>query len=44
MRTRCGSATLRTVAGADHLFSDRLHSDELVRVILDWLAEQRARW
>ena len=38
-----GSATLRTVAGADHLFSDQSHSDELVRVILDWLAEQRAR-
>ena len=38
-----GSATLRTVDGADHLFSDRRHSDELVRVILDWLAEQRMR-
>jgi len=37
-----GSATLHTVAGADHLFSDRPHSDELVRAILDWLGEQRA--
>ncbi|MDE0654813.1 MAG: alpha/beta hydrolase [bacterium] len=36
-----GSATRRTVAGADHLFSDRRHSDELVGVILEWLAEQR---
>lgn len=37
-----GSATLHTVAGADHLFSDRSHSDELVEAILGWLAEQRA--
>ncbi len=37
-----GSADLRTVAGADHLFTDRRHSDELVRTILDWLAAVRA--
>ena len=37
-----GSGTLYTVAGADHLFSDRSHSDELVEAILGWLAEQRA--
>ena len=40
---RAGSGTLRTVAGADHLFSDRHHSDELVRTILDWLSEQRSQ-
>jgi putative redox protein len=38
---RAGSATLRTVAGADHLFSGRSHSDELVAVVLDWLADLR---
>ena len=32
-----GSATLHTVDGADHLFTDRRHSDELVQAILDWL-------
>ena len=37
-----GSATLHTVDGADHLFTDRRHSDELVRTILDWLSEVRA--
>ena len=36
-----GSATLHTVAGSDHLFTDRRHSDELVRTILDWLSEVR---
>ena len=40
---KAGSGTLHTVAGADHLFSDRRHSDELVRVILDWLSEQRSQ-
>ena len=38
-----GSATLHTVAGADHLFTDRRHSDELVRTILDWLSHTRIR-
>ena len=38
-----GSATLHTVAGADHLFTDRGHSDELVMTILDWLSGVRAR-
>lgn len=38
-----GSAALKNVAGADHLFSDRRHSDELVRVILDWLSTQRSQ-
>ena len=38
-----GSATLHTVAGADHLFTDRGHSDELVRTILDWLSDVRSR-
>ena len=37
-----GSATLHTIEGADHLFTDRRHSDELVRTILDWLSEVRA--
>ena len=37
-----GSATLHTVAGADHLFTDRRHSDELVLTILDWLSSTRA--
>ena len=37
-----GSATLHTVAGADHLFTDRGHSDELVRTILDWLSTVRS--
>lgn len=37
-----GSATLSTVAGADHLFSDRRHSDELVATILGWLSQQRS--
>lgn len=37
-----GSATLRTVAGADHLFSDRRHSDELVATVLDWLSAHRS--
>ncbi len=37
-----GSATLRTVAGADHLFSDRRHSDELVATVLDWLSVHRS--
>jgi len=31
------SGSLRRVAGADHLFSDRRHADELARTILDWL-------
>ena len=35
---RAGSATLHTVAGSDHLFTDRRHSDELVLTILDWLS------
>ncbi len=34
---RAGSATLHTVDGADHLFSDRRHSDEMIRTVLDWL-------
>ncbi|MCY4665641.1 MAG: hypothetical protein OXC00_13350, partial [Acidimicrobiaceae bacterium] len=37
-----GSATLHTVDGADHLFGDRRHSDELVQTILDWLRGLRA--
>ena len=38
---RAGSATLHTIAGADHLFTDRRHSDELVLTILDWLSSVR---
>lgn len=38
MLAEAGSATLYTVDGADHLFTDRRHSDELVKAILDWLA------
>lgn len=38
---RAGSATLHTIAGADHLFTDRRHSDELVLTILDWLTGVR---
>ena len=38
-----GSAALHTVAEADHLFTDRRHSDELVRSILDWLSDVRSR-
>ena len=37
-----GSATLHTIADADHLFTNRDHSDELVRAILDWLSDHRA--
>ena len=37
-----GSATLHTVPGADHLFSNRDHSDELVRAILNWLSVNRS--
>ena len=40
---RAGSATLHTIAGADHLFADRRHSDELVLTILDWLSGFRGR-
>ena len=40
---RAGSATLHTIAGADHLFTDRRHSDELVMIILDWLTGVRSR-
>lgn len=29
------AATLRTVDGADHLSTDRCHSDEMVKAILD---------
>ena len=36
-----GSAVLHTVADADHLFTDRRHSDELVRTILGWLSDIR---
>ena len=36
-----GSATLHTVADADHLFTDRRHSDELVLTVLDWLSGVR---
>ena len=38
---KAGSATLHTVAGADHLFTDRGHSDELARTILNWLSDVR---
>ena len=38
-----GSATLHTVEGADHLFTDRRHSDELIRAILDWLSSVRSK-
>ena len=38
---RAGSATLHTIDGADHLFTDRRHSDELVLTILDWLSGVR---
>ena len=38
---QAGSATLHTVADADHLFSNRDHSDELVGVILNWLSNNR---
>ena len=37
-----GSATLHTVSGADHLFTNRDHSDELVRAILNWLSKDRS--
>jgi len=37
-----GSAALHTVAGADHLFTDRGHSEELVQTILGWLRGLRA--
>ena len=37
-----GSAAIHTVAGADHLFTNRDHSDELVRAILDWLSDHRS--
>ena len=40
---RAGSATLHTIAGADHLFSDRRHSDELVLAVLDWLSGVRGQ-
>ncbi len=36
-----GSTTLHTIAGADHLFTDRSHSDELVATILNWLSSVR---
>ncbi len=36
-----GSATLHTIADADHLFTDRHHSDELVTTILSWLSSVR---
>ena len=39
---RAGSATLHTVADADHLFSSREHSDELVGAIVDWLSVNRS--
>ena len=32
-------ATVRTIDGADHLFTAREHSDELVKVILAFLTE-----
>ncbi len=35
-----GSATLVTVEGADHLFTNRHHSDELVHAIVDWLSSR----
>ena len=37
-----GPAALHTVEGADHLFTNRRHSDELVAAILDWLRGLRA--